>query len=146
MSTYQMTTDTRNLPDFRYLYLCDSANWVDLVITSGEREELTIKGPTSLVARVRTSVEHDTLIISLGGSLWDKIRDAMTTSLTRKKITYLLTVSQLEGIELCGLIRLDTSELDSEKPVIRQVNPWVIPMRFPVPPGKSPHPSRHVQR
>lgn len=146
MSTYQTTIETRNLPGFRYLELCDSANWVDLVIRSGEKEELTIQGPEVMVARIKTKVENDTLIISLRGSLFDKIRDALTTSLTRKKITYQLTVRKLEGVELCGLIRLDTSGLESGKPIIRQVNPWVIPMRFPMPPGKVPHPTRHVER
>ncbi|MGW8226013.1 MAG: hypothetical protein ACWGOY_09770, partial [Anaerolineales bacterium] len=87
----------------------------------------------NLVTRIRTKLEDDTLIIRQEGTLVDKIRDALTTSLSRKKITYHLTVKQLEGIELCGLIRLDTSGLKSGSPVIRQFKPWAIPMPGPIP-------------
>jgi hypothetical protein len=134
MSKNQIITSTRNLQEFRYLDLCDSANWVNLVITSGEVEKLTITGPAKLVSRIGTKVENETLIIRLGGTLVDKIRDALTTSMNRKKITYHLTVRQLEGIELCGLIRLDTSGLESGKPVIKRLNPWAVPVRVPMPP------------
>jgi hypothetical protein len=133
MSNYERITEIRNLEAFRYLDLCDSANWVDLIICSGEQEQLTITGPENLVARIRTNLEDDTLIIRLEGTLVDKIRDALTTSLSRKKITYHLTIKQLEGIELCGLIRLDTSGLKSGNPVIRHLNPWAIPIRGPIP-------------
>jgi len=132
MSNYEQITEIRNLETFRYLDLCDSANWIDLIICSGEQDQLTITGPENLVTRIRTKLEDDTLIIRLEGTLIDKIRDALTTSLSRKKIIYHLTVKQLEGIELCGLIRLDTSELKSGNPVIRQFNPWTIPMRGPI--------------
>jgi hypothetical protein len=105
-----------------------------LVITSGGPERLTITGPAKLVSRVQTNVVKDTLYITLGGSLLDKIRDSVTTSLTRKKITYHLTIRQLEGIELCGLIHLDTSGLESGKPVIKYFNPLNIPVKVPIPP------------
>ena len=133
MSNNKRIAETRNLESIRYLDLCDSANWVDLFISSGEQEQLTITGPANLVGRIRTRVEDNTLIIRLGGTLVDKIQDTLTTSLSRKKITYHLMVKQLEGIELCGLIRLDTSELKSRNPVIRHLNPWAIPIRGPIP-------------
>lgn len=133
MSTDKIITSTRNLPAFKNLDLCDSTNWADLIISSGDQEELVISGPAGIVSRIQTRVENETLIIRLGGSLLDKVQDALTTSLTRKKITYHLTVSQLESIELCGLIRLDTSGLESGKPFIRQLNPWAIPVRISPP-------------
>jgi hypothetical protein len=133
MANYERITETRNLEAIRYLDLCDSTNWVDLVISSGEHEELIITGPANLVPRIQTKVENETLIIRLEGNLVDKIRDALTTSLSRKKITYHLVVEQLEGVELCGLIRLDTSGLKSGNPVIRHLNPWAVPLQGPIP-------------
>jgi len=133
MSTNQIISTSRNLPEFSFLDLCDSTNWVELNIASGKREKITITAPANLVARIRTKVQNDTLIIRLGGTLIDKIRDSLTTSLSRKKITYHLTVKQLEGIELCGMIHLDTSGLKSKNPVIRHLNPWAIPIRGPIP-------------
>ena len=133
MLNYKQITETRKLEPIRYLDLCDPVNWVDLVISSGEQEELTITGPANLVVRIRTKVENDTLIIRLGGNMVDKIRDALTTSLSRKRIIFHLTVKQMEGIELSGLIRLDTSGLKSGNPVIRHLNPWAIPMQGLIP-------------
>jgi len=133
MSSNQIITSTHNLPEFRYLELCDTANWVDLFISSGDKDVLTIQGPARLVNRIETKVKHSTLIISVEGSLLDKIKDALTTSLTRKKITYHLSVRQLEGIDLCGLIRLDTSGLKSKPPIINHLNPMDIRGKIPVP-------------
>jgi hypothetical protein len=133
MLSNQNITSTHNLPEFRYLELCDSANWVDLVISSGEKEMLTIQGPEKLVNRIETRVNDGTLIISVKGSLVDKIKDALTTSLTRKKITYHLSVRQLEGMDLCGLIRLDTNGLKSKSPIINHLNPMDIRVKIPVP-------------
>lgn len=133
MSSNQIVTSTINLPEFRFLELCDSANWVDLFISSGDKDVLTIQGPARLVNRIETKVKQSTLIISVEGSLLDKIKDALTTSLTRKKITYHLSVRQLEGIDLCGLIRLDTSGLNSKPPIINHLNPMDIRAKIPVP-------------
>ena len=133
MPSNQIISSTHNLPEFRYLELCDSANWVDLFISSGEKEVLTIQGPARLINRIDTTVNDDTLVISVRGSLLDKINDALTTSLTRKKISYHLSVRQLEGIDLCGLIRLDTSGLKSKPPMINHLNPMDIRVKIPVP-------------
>lgn len=133
MSTYQTVTTIRNLQEFRFLELCDPANWVDLIITSGDKESLTITGPAKIASRIKTKVEQDTLVISLGGGLIDKILDALTTSLTRSKVTYHLTVRRLDEIDLCGLIRVDTAGIETAKPIIRRLAPPPIPMRTPLP-------------
>ena len=133
MSTYQTVTTTRDLEEFRFLELCDSANFVDLVITSGGKESITITGPAKIVSRIETKVKQDTLVISLGGGLIDKILDALTTSLTRSKVSYHLTVRRLDEIDLCGLIRVDTSGIETAKPIIRRLGPPPFPMRTPLP-------------
>lgn len=130
MSTNQTVARSRDLQEFRRLKLCDPANWVDLVIESGETENLTITGPAKMVSRIKTRVKNNTLAISLGGNFLDRIRDSLTTSLTRKRIAYHLTVRQLDLIELCGLIRVDTRELETRKPIIRRIGPWSFPMRI----------------
>ncbi|MFL7892674.1 MAG: DUF2807 domain-containing protein, partial [Anaerolineales bacterium] len=66
MSTNQIISTSRNLPEFSFLDLCDSTNWVELNIASGKREKITITAPANLVARIRTKVKNDTLIIRLG--------------------------------------------------------------------------------
>ncbi len=132
MSINQTVTRGRDLQEFRRLELCDPANWVDLVIESGETESLTITGPAQMVSRIETKVKKNTLTISLGGNLLDKIIDSLTTSLTRKKITYHLIVRQLDVIDLCGLIRVDTRGLETTKPLIRRIGPWAFPMRISI--------------
>ena len=133
MSTVQTVTTTRNLREFRFLELCDPTNWVDLIITSGGKESITITGPAKIVSRIETKVEQDTLVISLGGGLIDKILDALTTSLTRSKVTYQLTVRRLDEIDLCGLIRVDIAGIETAKPIIRRLGPPPFPMRTPIP-------------
>lgn len=130
MSTNQTVTRSRDLQEFRRLELCDPANWVDLVIESGETENLTITGPAKIVSRIKTRVKNNILTISLDGNFLDKIRDSLTTSLTRKRIAYHLTVRQLDEIDLCGLIRVDTCGLEIRKPTIRRIGPWFFPMRI----------------
>ncbi len=130
MSTNQIITLSRDLQEFRYLELCDPANWIDLVIESGETENLTITGPAKMVSRIKTRVRNNTLAISLAGNFPDKIRDSLTTSLTRQMITYRLTVRKLDEIYLCGLIRVDTCGLETRKPIIRRIEPWPFPMQI----------------
>jgi hypothetical protein len=135
MSKYQTVTTTRDLEEFRFLELCDSANFVDLVITSGGKESLTITGPAKMVSRIETEVNQDTLVISLGGGLIAKILDALTTSLSRRKVIYELTVRQLDAVDLCGLIRVDTRGIETAKPIIRRIGPPAIPVRISIPFG-----------
>lgn len=138
MSAGQTVTTIRNLQDFNRLEVWDPANWVELVITSGEKESLTIQGPAEIVSRIKTGVKDGTLVITLGGTILDKIKDALTTSLTRKKVTYHLTVRQLDEVSLRGLISVDTSCLETSKPDIRRMAPGLFPMRIFPPIAGSP--------
>jgi hypothetical protein len=138
LSAKQIVTLSRELQEFNRLELCDPANWVELVITSGDKESLTIQAPAELIPRIKTQVRHGTLVINLGGTILEKILDALTTSLTRQKVTYHLTVCRLDEIFLCGLISLDTQELENNRPVIRRLGPGYFPLAFNPPFVKSP--------
>lgn len=138
MPEQSTVTSLRNLQEFNRLEVCDTANWVNLVINPGEKESLTIQGPAKLIPRIRTQVRDGTLVITLGGTILDKILDALTTSLTRKKITYSLTVRQLDEIFLCGLISLDIQNPENNRPTIRRLGPGSFPLAFYPPFVKSP--------
>lgn len=98
-------SETRELNAFRRFELFEPVNYVSLTIEPGEVDQLTIVGPPEYVARVKSEVKGRTLKVSLGGSLSEKVKDALTTSLTRKSVRYYLIAKNLEEIKLTGFIR-----------------------------------------
>jgi hypothetical protein len=123
------TVETRSVSGFQRLELREGANWVDLVVEPGEPELLTIEGPPEYAARVKSEVRGDTLKVSLGGGLSDKVKDALTTSLTRQTIRYHLTAKHLVEIEVVGLIWVDLEAYGDKRPVVKD--------RLPAPPRPS---------
>lgn len=126
MSVKPTVSETTKVSGFQRLELCETANWVDLVVEPGEPELLTIEGPPEYVARVKSEVRGETLRVSLAGGLSDKVKDALTTSLTRKKITYHLTAKNLVEIKVIGLIRVNLEAYGENRPVVQD--------RLPAPP------------
>lgn len=122
----ETTSETRIVSGVRRLELHETVNWVDLVVEPGEPEQLTIEGPPAYVARVKSAVRGDTLQVSLAGRLSDRVKNALTTSLTRKTVTYHLTAKNLVEIEAVGLIRVNLDAYGDVRPVIKD--------RLPLPP------------
>ena len=117
---------TRKVSGFRRLEVRATANWVNLIVEPGEPELLRIEGPPGYIARAESEVRGETLIVSLTGTLSDKIRDALTTSLTRKTVTYHLIAKNLVEIEVTGLVRVNLDAYRDNRPVV--IN------RLPAPP------------
>jgi hypothetical protein len=96
--------DLNNLEE---IILLDPANWVDLNIRRSEHPCLTISGNKAMVQRYRCSRSGNTLNINLMGSLIDRIVDAFTTSLTRKRILVELAVDSLDRVRATGMVEVD---------------------------------------
>ena len=111
-------SETRDVSGFRRLELRETVNWVELIAVPGETEQLTIEGPPEYVARVKSEVRGETLVMSLSGNLSDRVKDALTTSLTRKTVTYHLTAENLVEIEVAGLIRVNLEAYGDNWPVV----------------------------
>jgi hypothetical protein len=128
MKGIQMETraETRNVSGFQRLEVREGANWVDLVVKPGEPELLTIEGPPGYVARVKSEVRGDTLKVSLAGGLSAKVKDALTTSLTRQTVRYHLTARNLVEIEVTGLVQVHLEAYGDDRPVVKD--------RLPAPP------------
>ncbi|MHA1221345.1 MAG: GIN domain-containing protein, partial [Candidatus Heimdallarchaeota archaeon] len=76
-------------------------------------ESLIIEAPAVMLERIETEVQDKRLLISAGGGILKKIGDTFRTSFTRKKIKYHLTVKELIGIEINGLIKAEVNTINS---------------------------------
>jgi hypothetical protein len=128
-------TVTREFGGFERLELRDRTNWVDLIIEPGEREALVIEGPPEILTRIKTEVQAGTLKIALGGNLFQKVQDALTTSLSRKKVRYHLTAKRLTEVKVFGMVNVDVSAFGKERPTVKYAGP--VPPNIPVPPTHS---------
>lgn len=124
-------TITREVGGFERLELRDRTNWVDLIIEPGEREALVIEGPVEILARIKTEVQAGTLKIELGGNLFQKVQDALTTSLSRKKVRYHLTAKRLTEVKVFGMVNVDVSAFGKDRPKVKYAG--AVPPNIPVP-------------
>jgi hypothetical protein len=88
-------------------------NWVTL--QQGEPEQLEIEADPDVLARIEVEVAGDRLTISNAGSWTDRLRDALSTSLTRQQVTYRLAVRDLTQLKVGGMARVDMAELETEQ-------------------------------
>jgi hypothetical protein len=75
----------------------------ELILTQGDREALTIHAPADILPRIESEVRHGRLFLGTGGGWLEKLGDALTTSLTRPRIRYELTVKRLAGLEVYAM-------------------------------------------
>lgn len=108
---------------FERMELRDPVNWVDIVAEPGERELVVVEGPPSMLARLRADVEDGTLRITLGGSVADHVRDAFTTSLTRRRLTYRVQARRLLEVRVGGLVRIAVHAFGENAPVVTRLGP-----------------------
>jgi hypothetical protein len=111
MSTGNRVTESRELKDFDRVILRDFG---EPIVEQGEQESLTIDTDPEILPRVQTKVEGGTLTLALGGSWFDKLGDALTTSLTRKPIRYILTIRNLAGLEVRGAASVAGSGIETD--------------------------------
>jgi len=118
MNANLVVTDTRRVTDFERVIL-RAQHENELIITQGDREELTIQGPPDVVPRIETEVRQGTLVISMGGGWLEKLGEALTTSLTRPRIRYELAVKNLAGLEVCAMASVRADGLKAERLALR---------------------------
>jgi hypothetical protein len=127
-------TELRDTAPFDRLEVHDPANEVDVIVEPGDRQHLAIEGPPEIVARVRTVVIDRTLMVTLAGGLSDRLRDAVTTSLTRHHVTYRITTPRLLEVRVAGLVRVAIEGFGSNRPVVTSLEPHPPAMpRSPAP-------------
>jgi hypothetical protein len=112
MSTSNLATESREVSNFDRVALRD---YGELVIMQGERESLTIEADADILPQIKTEVKNGTLDIRIGGSWMDKLGHALSTSFTRQWIKYNLTVKKLTGLEIAGAIRVNASDLETDR-------------------------------
>jgi hypothetical protein len=125
-------SEARDVPPFDRIDLRDRTNWVDLTAEPGDSETLEVEGPPEMIARVHTWVEGDTLRITLAGSVADLLRDAVTTSLTRKHLVYRIRVRRLLEVRVAGLVRVSVHAFGKDAHVVTRLEPQ--PPAVPRPP------------
>jgi hypothetical protein len=111
---------------FKRLVVRDTANWVEVVVREGDQEKLELSGPEAMLRRMQWWVKDETLFVILEGSLWDKIKDALTTSLTRKTVRIAVEAIELEAIDVFGMVQVDTSAITGDPPKIRLRGPAAL--------------------
>ena len=87
----------------------------EVVIKQGEREALTIEARSDVLARLKPEVRNGQLVIQLGGSWADKINAALTTSLNRLRIKYVVTVRHLTEVDIAGLAHVRVNDITTDR-------------------------------
>jgi hypothetical protein len=116
MSKGDLVTESRSVSDFDRVALSDVG---ELTITQGEAESLVIEAHRDLISKIKTEVRDGKLVIEIGGSLWDRVRDTLTTGLIGRWIKYQLTVKALTSLEIFGAARVKASDLKTDHLTLR---------------------------
>ncbi|MBP1705455.1 MAG: hypothetical protein H6Q36_1194 [Chloroflexi bacterium] len=116
-------TRTLDLVRFERIELRDPANWVDLIVDPGAAERITVHGPRDLVDRVRIDVRRDSLHIGLAGTVTERVRDALTTSLNRRHLTYRIQARRVLEVRVRGLVRVSVTAFGADAPVVTRLVP-----------------------
>ncbi len=87
----------------------------EVVIQQGQRESLTIEARPDVLARIKTEVRNGQLTIQMGGSWSDKLSAALATSFTRQRIKYVVTVKNLTGLDIFGLVQARVDNVETER-------------------------------
>lgn len=122
-STTFDTTRTQALQPFLRIELRDPAHWVALTVEPADRETMTVTGPPDILDRVRATVDGDTLHITLGGGIGDHVRDALTTSLTRRHLAYRIGARSLLEIRIQGFVRVSADAFGADAPAVTVLRP-----------------------
>ena len=114
MGTSEVVSESRAVSGFDQISL-RAQHYNELIITQGDQESLTIEAPKDVLKRIETSVSQGRLMISLGGSFQDRVRDAVSTSLTRPTIKYRVTLKRLTRLEIFSMGRFGIGRLQTER-------------------------------
>ncbi len=112
MDAKGIITETRSVSGFNRIVL-KAQHENELILTQGDREGLTIEGPSCCVHRIDAEVRGGTLYIGAGGSLRERLSDALTTSLNRPRIRYRVTVRELRGLEITAMASVRAAAIEA---------------------------------
>lgn len=126
--------EVREVAPFERIELRDPANRVDMILEPGARL-VAVEGPAETVRRVRTEVRDGVLEIGLDGTLAERVRDALTTSLTRRLLVYRICVPRLYEVRVAGLVSVSVSAFGADAPAVTRLHPQApFPPVAPAPP------------
>ena len=114
------------LRDLDELVLWDPTNWIDLIIRYSEHPQLSISGAEAMTQRYRCWRRGGTLYIQHGGNLFDRVVDAFTTILTRKKVKVELSIDSLERVKATGMVEVDLAAWRGTEPEVHLFGPAVL--------------------
>ena len=108
-----MKTETRNVENFDKIELTDVGT---LILTQGEHESLTIEADEELLKELTTEVRHGTLVLGFENDWLNRFGKIAASVLDRSKnkITYYLTVVNLEKISMSGKCDLECESLKAD--------------------------------
>ncbi|MHA2399014.1 MAG: head GIN domain-containing protein [Promethearchaeota archaeon] len=113
MSSREMTSEKRDVKNFDQVYL-KVRHEAELTITQDKQESLTIIAPKDILERIESTVKDGILMISSRGKWFEKVGDAVRTSVTRNVIKYNLLVKNLKYLEIAGLVRTTATGIKSD--------------------------------
>ncbi|MBN1327842.1 MAG: DUF2807 domain-containing protein [Candidatus Heimdallarchaeota archaeon] len=113
MSSKNLVSINRDVNNFDYLEIREHHEG-ELTISLGEKESLTIEAPVDMIDRIETTVNDHKLVIKTGGNFIKRIGDSFRTSFTRRKIKYNLTVRELIGVEITGILKANINTIKSK--------------------------------
>jgi len=115
MNTNDRLTQAIEVGNFEQIALQVSNVENEVVIKQGQLESLTIEARPDVLARIKTEVRNGQLNIQMGGSWADKISAALATSFTRQRIKYVVTVKNLTGLDIFGLVQARVDNVATER-------------------------------
>jgi len=119
VTTDQYVTENRDVRGFDRVVLRVYNLSNELRIVQGERVALSIEAEPEILAGITTAVGAGQLIIEHDVGLLDRLGFALSTSLTRPTVRYLLAVKDLTDLDLAGIVHADADELRSSSLALR---------------------------
>lgn len=108
-----MTSEKRDIADFDQVYL-KVHHEAELTITQGEHNSLSIIAPGDMLQNIVETVKDGKLTLTSKGKWYEKARDAVRTSITRKVVKYNLKVKNLKQLEIDGIARVSASRIEAD--------------------------------
>ncbi len=115
MDTAQRITQAIEVGSFDHVTVQVDNVESEVMISQGQRESLTIEASPDIFARLKTEVLNGQLNIRMGGSWADKISAALATSFTRPQIKVVVTVRNLTGLDIFGLVLAMVDNVKTER-------------------------------
>ena len=106
-----LTKQSRQVSGFDRVALHDIG---ELVITQGDVEALEIEAEEDVLAEISTEVRDGTLHIQIGRDWLERIFLGLFT-ITRRDITYRLTVRELHGVSTSGAASVQVEQLATDR-------------------------------